>query len=495
MEIDYENNICLKDVNFDNLKSKKIIIYGAGVYGTLLFSFLDLKGLKNNIICFAVTDKKGNPQKNIEMPVVQFEDIEADFRDVTILIAVKKNIDSIIEKIKQKQIYNYYWLTSGYVKEIGKEFFRIYRNIPIQKGKIFFYCYEGMGYRCNCKYIAEKLLEENYPFQLVWAISSWEDASDIPNNIKVVKINTKEYFEELYTSCVVVENDGRDLLTHKRKGQFCINTWHGYGPFKKVNGALPGCNSNAISEYYSYYDLFLTASKFYTQIYRKSFGYKGEVLECGAPRNDIFFKSNHAKEKIYHLYNIPSEKGIVLFAPTFRNDKVGAFGEYRIDMGQVLDTIEKKFQKEYIFLYRFHHQLYKIRDQVENYAKGIDVTLYPDIQELLVAADIVITDYSSLMWDFSLQKKPVFLYQKDFEKYEDERGFYAPVSEWPYPRAYTQEELIKEIEKFDQEKYIEELEMFLDKYGSCDDGHAAESIVKRILLKMEEQEFNGNYSP
>ena len=154
-------------------------------------------------------------------------------------------------------------------------------------------------------------------------------------------------------------------------------------------------------------------------------------------------------------------------------------------MCKILGALRNRFKNEFVLLYRFHHQLYNSKERIEFYENGIDVTLYPDIQELLVAADVVITDYSSLMWDFSLQRKPVFLYQSDAKEYENNRGFYAPVSEWPYPQAHTQDELIELIVHFDNEAYLRELNLFLEKYGSCDDGHASERVVKRIMEVVE----------
>lgn len=495
------NNIYLIISEVRRFINKKIIIYGAGIYGTILFSFLKMEGLKDNVICFAVSDRKGNQESIFGKSVLRFEDVDIDNDETVIFVAMnEKNAGSVIEKLKRKGIKNVYWFPEkSFVEarqEMKRNIFNKYSMYPIQKNKVFFYCYEGKGYCCSCKYIAEKLLTEHYPVQLVWALASIEDKDDIPKPIKAVITNTEEYFRELYTSSVIVGNNGIDPWIYKREGQYCINTWHGYGPFKKVNAALPKNDGKSMKDYFacyfSYFDLFITASKFYTQVYRESFCYEGEVLECGAPRNDIFFTDNHAKESICNAYSISFDKKILLYAPTFRYDNAAAFDKYSIDMNIVLDAMKKRFGEDYVLLYRFHHQLYKSKERINYFENGIDVTLYPDIQELLAASDIVITDYSSLMWDFSLQRKPVFLYQSDAKEYEDNRGFYAPVSEWPYPQAHTQDELIEVIEHFDEEKYIQELNLFLEKYGSCDDGHASERVVKRIMDVVEQRNVGDN---
>lgn len=119
------------------------------------------------------------------------------------------------------------------------------------------------------------------------------------------------------------------------------------------------------------------------------------------------------------------------------------------------------------------------------YPDAINVTLYPDVQELLGAADVLITDYSSIMWDFSLQRKPVFLYQNDVDEYIRDRGFYSDIEEWPYIKARTSEELSEKILGFDNDKYVAELNQFLEKYGTFDDGHACERTIEHISRMLE----------
>ena len=110
--------------------------------------------------------------------------------------------------------------------------------------------------------------------------------------------------------------------------------------------------------------------------------------------------------------------------------------------------------------------------------KVFDVTNYPDMQELLCAADILITDYSSCMWDFSLMYKPCFIYATDIEQYTQERDFYTPMSEWPFPIATNTDELINNILNFNQEEYVQKVKQHHKALGSFEDGHASERILK-----------------
>jgi len=467
--------------NLDIFKKDKLVVYGAGKYGGLLYLLLYVKGLGDNVACFAVSDKEGNQDTLFEKPVKAIREMENELSDCIVIVAIGATyMDEVLELMEHYVARNVYCVTRGIMENAKKEF--IAECGPIKKNKILFWCYNGMGYRCNCKYIAEEFLRSSSPVELVWAVSD-ESIQDIPESIKKVVKGTADYYIELLTAGVYITNTWHFLYDQKREGQFWINTWHGYGPFKLSAGDVFG-DSVWFRKLNAASDLFITASTFYTQIFRNSFFYEGEIMECGAPRNDVFFKENNIKASIYKKLGISPAKKLLLYAPTFREDTVKFFYRYDIDMYRVLEVLGKRFQGEYMLLYRFHHHFNIIDLPKDFYKDGINVTDYPDIQELLVAADVVITDYSSLMWDFSLQRKPVFLYQNDEKDYANERGFYAPISEWPYPKAHTQEELEEIIEEFDNERYLRDLNQFLEKYGSCDDGHAAERVVERIMKEI-----------
>lgn len=479
---DKQNDKLLKIHNLSAIAYEKLVIYGAGEYGKLVYSFLALNGLKENVICFAVSDKKKNPDIIYEVPIICIDNIKSNLKEYTVIVAMgvfnTREAFAFLKNLKVKKVYG---VTGDIMAQIRREILiGQSRQLPLEKNKIFFFNGSGMDYRGNCKYIAEKLIEGNYPVKMVWVIRDRDVLTwGIPNGIRKVVINSDEYYKELFTSGIYVTNGLHELYEYKREEQFYISTWHGYGPFKI---AIATCDDdNMTRNKAASCDLFTTASAFYADVYRNTFGYKGEIYKCGAPRNDVFFTKNRLKQKIRDKFQIPSEKNILLYAPTFRTNMPDSFEFYDINMGQVLKALKKRFRQEYVLLYRFHPSLCYLEECMQGYFEGINVTFYPDIQELLVAADVVITDYSSLMWDFSLQRKPVFLYQSDEVEYSNDRGFYAPVSEWPYPNAHTQAEFIEEIEHFDEKKYLQDLELFLEKYGSCDDGHASERIVKRIM--------------
>lgn len=225
-------------------------------------------------------------------------------------------------------------------------------------------------------------------------------------------------------------------------------------------------------------DLFLSGSRFYTQLYRKSFWYDGDIFEAGLPRQDIFWHSEGIRKKICDYYGISEECAIVLYAPTFRNDFTNKY--YDLDFEAVLEALERKFQKKFVLCVSKHPDNRFLEYDFKGKAY-IAVEEYEDFEELLAAADILITDYSGCMYDFSYTQRPVFLYQNDYQDYQHERNFYIPMEEMPYIRAQSNDELLRKIEQFDAAEYKKELHKFMDRMGNFDDGHASEKVAKHIL--------------
>jgi CDP-glycerol glycerophosphotransferase len=204
----------------------------------------------------------------------------------------------------------------------------------------------------------------------------------------------------------------------------------------------------------------ISNSSFETEVYKRNFWNKGNILELGHPRNDIFFIDNTViKQKIKERYSIDEDKKILFYVPSFRdNETLSAYGlEYK-ELKKVLD---EKFGGDWLILVRLHPNLVKFQQQLLPQRPYIlNVTDYPDIQELLVAADAAITDYSSCIFDFMLSRKPAFIYASDVDDFDEERGFYYPLTATPFPVAENNEQLRQNILNFDLENYQERVEKF-----------------------------------
>jgi CDP-glycerol glycerophosphotransferase len=270
----------------------------------------------------------------------------------------------------------------------------------------------------------------------------------------------------------------------KKKGQFYIQTWHGSMGLKRIG------KENVNNKRWSFaartnsrwVDLCVSNSGFETDVYRQTHWPKNEILELGHARNDIFFadadETARVIARVRQHFGIAEDKKIALYAPTFRNDDTTAC--YDLDHSRFLDALEERFGREFVLLNRYHMKTLKARESQAADGRILNATAYPDIQELMVAADVGITDYSSWICDFVLTGRPGFIYGSDLADYDRERGFYYPLEETPFPIAQTNDELVENVLHFDAELYAQKKERFLQARDCKETGTAAKQIVEII---------------
>lgn len=368
--------------------------------------------------------------------------------------------------------------------------------MPVARRKVLFSAYEGMQYGCNPKYIFESLVEEIPDVDFVWVLN---DPAKLPaqyrGKVRTVKFLSPAHIKELLTASVIVSNLGIEPFLPKRSNQLFINTWHGGGAYKQVSSDL-GMFSASQKRYVSTMrdlrsrstDLFLSSCQRFSEVSARDFGVEAyKFIATGLPRNDRLVrfseqKSRPLRERICKSNGIDPERLLVLYAPTFR----GTFRRQReLDMQvccrEVAETFNRRFGRDVTFLFRSHvakDEGKKITspDDVEI----VDFTSYPDMQELLEIADVLITDYSSSIWDFSLTGKPGFLFMPDLQEYLSTRGFYTPLEQWPYKYAETVKDFCGIIENHDSMRSAEKIKAHLDLLGSYESGDAVEKVKVEI---------------
>lgn len=367
--------------------------------------------------------------------------------------------------------------------------------IPVKKNRIVF-CNFMNGYTCNLKYIAKELIKRDKNTEIYW-ISGAAAAKpeEFPPKIRLVDFsNKKEVFRLASSARILITNSCLTRLFMlgfvKKPEQIYINTWHGSFGIKKVSFGIElykddpqwlrfNLKDSAAVDYA------VSNSDFETEIYKNERFFRKNIVLFGHPRNDIFFTEDaQYKEKIKKALKIPENTRIILYVPSFRDDiRTNCFG---LDYLRVIEAIEKAHNRDYCFVVRFHpHMISMSSALLPESQKIIDATLYPDIQELLAGADIAITDYSSCIFDFMLSKKPAFFYAEDVEKYNQERGFYFPMKEAPFPLATTTDGLIKAMLEFNNEEYPAKIDEFLKRQGAFEDGHASERVADLIEEILE----------
>ena len=366
--------------------------------------------------------------------------------------------------------------------EIGKKFLCIFFVFPIKNNRIFFSAYSGRQYSCNPKYISD-WIEQNYKdeFEIIWAFNEPDAFSYLKNrNIKCVKFKSIKYLYYLLTSKIVIDNVESWSILPKRTGQYVINTWHGGGAYKGVGlkrkDTSETLDKNMLRKN-ERISIYLSSSKVFSQmILRESFQYNGKIMECGMPRNDLLIKNDENKKNIIkEKLGINKKTGIVIYAPTFRHDLKY---KYMLDYEKTLNALKNRFGKEWIMLIRTHYYLQS--EKIES-SRVKNVSDYPDMQELLLISDVLITDYSSSIWDFSLMEKPCFLFMPDYNEYIDEREFYTPIQDWPYPASFSMEDLEDKIIKYDHEIAKKRILNHHIKLGICESGMASEIVGKEIV--------------
>lgn len=391
------------------------------------------------------------------------------------MMSVKKTVSAIS------------WRLNRFFMAFGNLFSLIIRCFTkVRKGRVMMWAYTFKQYGCNPRYLTEYLLENNPEFEICWVFRRKVDISGIDKRIRCVRYLSFRYFLLVNTAEFLITNARTDpyrMYWTKRPGQKYLMLWHGGVALKKIE-------KDAEDKLrYSYLkkakidsrtcDLMISGCSFQTRLLRESFWYSGEILEKGIPRCDIFFDTLRHKEidrNVRKIYSIPDSDRIILYAPTFRADR--SIEPYRIDWGKAIPELDKIFGGTGItVLLRLHPNLINKVDtsSLTCYDKVVDATSYPDMQGLLCITDMLITDYSSSMFDIGMLRKPCVLYATDIEKYN--RGYYFRFDEMPFPLARNEKELLERIKEFNMETYLKDLDRFYEeKIGMVENGTSSKAL-------------------
>lgn len=360
------------------------------------------------------------------------------------------------------------------------------RLLPIDRKKVVITSFYGRGCSDSPKAIAQELLRRNKGLKIV-CLCQKNRRGNIPEGITVAGYGTFRRIFHLSTAAVWIDNC-RKGAHFKKKGQFYLQTWHGFA-LKRIEDDA----RQALTPEYAAYarrdsgqiDLIVSGSRHMAEIYQKGFWYNGRVLLTGTPRNDIFFgDTRRVCEKVRACLGIPEGRRLVLYAPTFRADH--STDAYRLDWARLLDACRTRFGGDWTLLVRLHPSVDALSAGLFAYdgVQILDASLYDDIQELLCASEMVITDYSSVMFDFALTGRPCFQFATDIAAYRKDRDFYFPLQELPFPLAESNEALEQTVLGYDRAEAAERWTRFAEKFGIQEDGGASVRCADLILRRM-----------
>ena len=380
--------------------------------------------------------------------------------------------------------------------------FYICRVFPINTHKIVMWTLEGKGgYGDSPKYIAEEIIKRNQsrkePYEIIWLTDA--PTKEFPAFIRTASNSLLKRAYHLSTAAFWIGNTRTAYGTKKRRGTVYIQTWHaivGIKPIGKQRGnRLPGmarivseCDSRMI-------DYVLSGNRWSNKMWPDGLLYDGEIIQTGIPRCDVLFYGKEQMHRKYRMkYNLPQEVSVILYAPTFRG---GNQSERRsvtadigsLDFGKLIDALEHRFGGTWYLFLRLHPQVAEESRRIiksEKTGRVVDVSQCADMNELITACDVFLTDYSSSIFESALMKQPSFLFVEDVEAYVKDRGnLLFRLEELPFPTARDMESLQWCIERFDQARYEAHLEKFMETLGMFENGTSCERVVD-VIDKISE---------
>jgi CDP-glycerol glycerophosphotransferase len=371
---------------------------------------------------------------------------------------------------------------------------------------IFFEAFGGRNYTCSPKAIYEKMLtmKQFKDYQFIWAFINPDSHEVKPDKrLKIIKSKSREYYRYCAKAKYWIVNSIISESIIKKKKQIYVQCWHGT-PLKKLRYDIEveGGILNSIDEIrkrndidVKRYDYFISPSAYCTEKFTSAFNLKelnkeNIIVEEGYPRNDSLFNIDSdtiLKIKKKKKFGIDIDKKVLLYVPTFRDNQHESGVGYTYDLELDFKTLRKKIGNDYIVLFRAHYFIANKIDFDECKDFVINVSDYDDINDLYLISDILITDYSSVCFDYANLKRPMIFYMYDYDEYKNKlRDFYISMDELPGPIVKTQKELEEAILDIDNlfEKNQKKYDKLNEKYNYLDDGNASRRVIGKIFYQI-----------
>lgn len=371
-------------------------------------------------------------------------------------------------------------------------------KLPRKKKLVIFESFHAKQYSDNPRAIYEYMKEKYPKYELLWSV----DRSAIPLfesfGIPYLRRFSIEWFLTFPRAKYWVNNVRLPIWMPKPPGTIYVQTWHGT-PLKKLGVDIeeihmPGTKTETYKKNFvtesSKWDFLVSPNAYSTEIFKRAFMYEGKVIESGYPRNDVLaVPSETLMSSIKNQLNIPIDKKVMLYAPTWRDNEFYRKGKYKFEFQFDLERWKEKYGSEWVLLSRMHYLVAENLDFSAHEGVVFNVSNYPDIRDLYLISDMLITDYSSVFFDYAILNRPIVFFMYDLEIYRDQlRGFYFDIeSESPGPIVQNEKELFQVIDEISN-SYVQldsAAVAFKEKFNSLEDGKATERVVNEFLNKSE----------
>jgi len=371
--------------------------------------------------------------------------------------------------------------------------FHIIGKFPVKKKLVVFESYLGKQYSCNPRAIYEYMVDHKPEYTLIWSVDKHYTEPFDEHHIPYVKRFTVRWLFVMARAQYWVVNSRLPLWIPKPKHTTYLQTWHGT-PLKRLANDMdevhmPGTTTTAYKRNFtkeaSNWDYLISPNAYSSAIFRSAFQYDKEIIESGYPRNDLLHapdiegRSMQLKEKL----KLPLDKKIILYAPTWRDNEFYARGKYKFTIHLNLDKMKQELGDQYIILLRMHYLVAENLDLSAHEGFAYDFSHYGDINELYLISDLLITDYSSVFFDYANLKRPMIFFTYDLDTYRDKlRGFYFDFEKnAPGPIVQTSDEVIEMIKEIDRHCPYIHYPAFYEQFCSLECGESSKRVVEKIF--------------
>ena len=345
----------------------------------------------------------------------------------------------------------------------------------------------GGGYSDSPRALYELLVAEEHPSTHVWLAAPGR-AHEFPADAETVEFGSARSIAELESADLVVASTHIELDWTKSPGTKYLQTWHGT-PLKHIHHdslwAPPG-RVAYLTEDVRRWDYLLSPNRASTELLRKAFGFSGEIVETGYPRNDVLTSSrgHELRAAVRRQLDIPDGATVVLYTPTWRDDVLDSHGRQDFSLHLDLDDFTRRLGPDHYLLLRTHFLVSAELPPIDR-PRVRNVSSYPEVSHLYLAADVMVTDYSSTMFDFAVTGKPMVFFTYDLAHYRDTlRGFYFDFeAQAPGPLLPGSADVIEALGDLSalRARHAGAYARFRQTYCHLDDGHATQRVVDRFL--------------
>lgn len=362
---------------------------------------------------------------------------------------------------------------------------------PAQDRAVLVECYGGRRATDTVLEVAQYIARKYPEIPIYWGVV--DGSVPVPSFAQPVVIDSEEWYARLSSSRLLVNNNNFPHYFRKRAGQYYLQTWHGT-PLKRLVFDVDRTNFSLsywalMTREATYWDLLVAQNPYAEEVLAKAFHYEGEVFAEGYPRNDSLLAENalQIREQVRAQLGIRDKQMVALYAPTWRDNAKSSTRQYAMVTYLEFDKVQKALGKDWVILLRGHHNVASGRAKAD--LGVIDVTDYPQVNDLYLAADALIGDYSSVMFDFNVQDKPSVFLTPDVNDYADSiRGFYFDFkNEAPGPLVDTTDEVIQVLRhlQIPNKNHEEKRRAFREKFSPRDDGSATDRLMHRLPLEAQ----------